>query len=104
MMVPPGAGRSRPNTVFGKFNGSWISQIASCSSGGRIRQGSPTAIQPIGTVALGGSEVLRCTTLLMRASAPVPTRAPVKTELRSEEHTSELQSRENLVCRLLLEK
>src|SRR5690606_40606414 len=26
------------------------------------------------------------------------------TALRSEEHTSELQSRENLVCRLLLEK
>src|SRR5690606_39570149 len=31
---------------------------------------------------------------------------PIKpgTEPRSEEHTSELQSRENLVCRLLLEK
>src|SRR5690606_42160255 len=27
-----------------------------------------------------------------------------RTMLRSEEHTSELQSRENLVCRLLLEK
>src|SRR5207302_5910271 len=27
-----------------------------------------------------------------------------RVELRSEEHTSELQSRENLVCRLLLEK
>src|SRR5690606_41609408 len=27
-----------------------------------------------------------------------------RTEKRSEEHTSELQSRENLVCRLLLEK
>src|SRR5690606_28686666 len=27
-----------------------------------------------------------------------------KDEVRSEEHTSELQSRENLVCRLLLEK
>src|SRR5690606_41803362 len=27
-----------------------------------------------------------------------------KTDVRSEEHTSELQSRENLVCRLLLEK
>src|SRR5207302_9285465 len=26
------------------------------------------------------------------------------TKIRSEEHTSELQSRENLVCRLLLEK
>src|SRR5690606_40226705 len=29
---------------------------------------------------------------------------PYRYELRSEEHTSELQSRENLVCRLLLEK
>src|SRR5690606_40674004 len=28
----------------------------------------------------------------------------IETWLRSEEHTSELQSRENLVCRLLLEK
>src|SRR5207302_9206319 len=30
--------------------------------------------------------------------------AEVTPALRSEEHTSELQSRENLVCRLLLEK
>src|SRR5690606_41408810 len=30
--------------------------------------------------------------------------APCRWRLRSEEHTSELQSRENLVCRLLLEK
>src|SRR5690606_40812461 len=30
--------------------------------------------------------------------------AKVLTAFRSEEHTSELQSRENLVCRLLLEK
>src|SRR5690606_40708497 len=29
---------------------------------------------------------------------------PAQQRLRSEEHTSELQSRENLVCRLLLEK
>src|SRR5690554_7478946 len=29
---------------------------------------------------------------------------PVKAALRSEEHTSELQSRPHLVCRLLLEK
>src|SRR5207302_7521686 len=28
----------------------------------------------------------------------------LRSKLRSEEHTSELQSRENLVCRLLLEK
>src|SRR5690606_41752515 len=30
--------------------------------------------------------------------------AGAESHLRSEEHTSELQSRENLVCRLLLEK
>src|SRR5690606_40028538 len=29
---------------------------------------------------------------------------PLEDQVRSEEHTSELQSRENLVCRLLLEK
>src|SRR5690606_40676381 len=34
---------------------------------------------------------------------PVPARQPAP-HPRSEEHTSELQSRENLVCRLLLEK
>src|SRR5690606_41057588 len=34
-----------------------------------------------------------------RPPAPAPSTAP-----RSEEHTSELQSREKLVCRLLLEK
>src|SRR5258707_10986774 len=34
----------------------------------------------------------------------IPARAPVVKENRSEEHTSELQSRQYLVCRLLLEK
>src|SRR5690606_39659279 len=33
-----------------------------------------------------------------------PAMIKVGVEARSEEHTSELQSRENLVCRLLLEK
>src|SRR5207302_7880791 len=37
------------------------------------------------------------------ATASAPINAPIPTA-RSEEHTSELQSRENLVCRLLLEK
>src|SRR5271165_7271368 len=52
-------------------------------------------------------------TTLFRSSKPAPN--PRKPQLsnckgrtflsaRSEEHTSELQSRENLVCRLLLEK
>src|SRR5690606_41910766 len=33
-----------------------------------------------------------------------PGNTAARASLRSEEHTSELQSRENLVCRLLLEK
>src|SRR5699024_12608606 len=35
---------------------------------------------------------------------PDPVTAPIVREARSEEHTSELQSRFDLVCRLLLEK
>src|SRR2546421_6244050 len=38
-------------------------------------------------------------------AAAIPTRSPSSTpQTRSEEHTSELQSRSDLVCRLLLEK
>src|SRR5690606_41396231 len=50
-------------------------------------------------------------TTLFRSRPSAGTRAPPRrwsgspsTRRRSEEHTSELQSRENLVCRLLLEK
>src|SRR5258707_9729656 len=39
-----------------------------------------------------------------RRAATIVTRRTVKKDWRSEEHTSELQSRQYLVCRLLLEK
>src|SRR5436309_14617869 len=42
-----------------------------------------------------------CLSLVLISVAPC---AKAQFDLRSEEHTSELQSRENLVCRLLLEK
>src|SRR5262249_61491322 len=38
------------------------------------------------------------------AATPHPDPTPAQTRSRSEEHTSELQSLTNLVCRLLLEK
>src|SRR5688572_31856475 len=38
------------------------------------------------------------------ASSSAASNGPVQASLRSEEHTSELQSQSNLVCRLLLEK
>src|SRR5690606_40496652 len=39
-----------------------------------------------------------------RPCEAIATRSQPRSRARSEEHTSELQSRENLVCRLLLEK
>src|SRR5690606_29390722 len=44
------------------------------------------------------------TEILLERNTSVPKRMGTRTNERSEEHTSELQSRENLVCRLLLEK
>src|SRR2546429_3417602 len=44
------------------------------------------------------------TAYLALVSADVDPRVPADTAWRSEEHTSELQSRLHLVCRLLLEK
>src|SRR5690606_32457870 len=40
----------------------------------------------------------------VQSTASLVTVSKLATRARSEEHTSELQSRENLVCRLLLEK
>src|SRR6266511_5398219 len=45
----------------------------------------------------------RCSTEVGTTSGWTPSET-TSVEKRSEEHTSELQSRENLVCRLLLEK
>src|SRR5690606_41625135 len=63
------------------------------------------ALRPVGRGA--DFRALRCP--VPRRLSPHPGRAGADrlagaAGLRSEEHTSELQSRENLVCRLLLEK
>src|SRR5687768_18267778 len=64
-----------------------VSAVARVSSGWRLESQ---------TVDRNASEALQ-----RRASPPATTRS---TGIRSEEHTSELQSRLHLVCRLLLEK
>src|SRR5690606_41751839 len=46
----------------------------------------------------------RAVTVTVTVTRPVAVTGPVAGVARSEEHTSELQSREKLVCRLLLEK
>src|SRR3712207_8716212 len=51
-----------------------------------------------------GRPRLRARKLVLAADAQGNDRAQAAQRLRSEEHTSELQSRQYLVCRLLLEK
>src|SRR2546422_4134857 len=50
------------------------------------------------------SRPIRCSLTFARFQRSTATLSCVSIELRSEEHTSELQSRLHLVCRLLLEK
>src|SRR5690606_39321471 len=50
-----------------------------------------------------GSSVV-CLSAALSTRLPIAHAAITAVQARSEEHTSELQSRENLVCRLLLEK
>src|SRR5690606_42114407 len=65
--------------------------------------------RPLDHAARSAAEVLLATTEIGqervgRESFEQRVRARRRGVLRSEEHTSELQSREDLVCRLLLEK
>src|SRR5690606_40070186 len=63
------------------------------------------AVRTAGTASDGRRPGLTVCTAATSIFCP-PRAAPVRWRFRSrsEEHTSELQSRENLVCRLLLEK
>src|SRR5690606_41016548 len=81
--------RPRPCRVTGLAPGSALGGVLACMLF------LPLAFDFCGQV-LGGVRHIAGT---RGASPGAPAAAP-----RSEEHTSELQSRENLVCRLLLEK
>src|SRR2546427_4387844 len=66
---------------------------------GLTKQGKPSAVPTRCARARGSSAPMRATS---QRHTGMP--ASRKTDFRSEEHTSELQSQSNLVCRLLLEK
>src|SRR5207302_4445993 len=58
-----------------------------------------------GSARIASRPLSRTTQCISRGPcAPMTGLKPMSEERRSEEHTSELQSREKLVCRLLLEK
>src|SRR5690606_41649997 len=78
-----------------------ISRSGAAAGRGRRDRPHPTAHRrPRRRAAPGGGTAVH--RRLPRTALRPRRRVPVGT--RSEEHTSELQSRENLVCRLLLEK
>src|SRR5690606_41150339 len=71
----------------------------------------PDRLRHKGTIHGEGLQILPCSCSSLQLShenrpcqASLPLQAPWILQLRSKEHTSELRSRENLVCRLLLEK
>src|SRR2546429_5922017 len=66
-----------------------------------IRHRHPFVARFAGNIALVS---IRHRTLAVMPLVAYPTPSTVHRALRSEEHTSELQSRLHLVCRLLLEK
>src|SRR5690606_40010063 len=73
------------------------------SRNGRLAATSSSADasgRPSSSRAIPGAWVMT----LMLALSSVDITSAAEAPRRSEEHTSELQSRENLVCRLLLEK
>src|SRR5690606_41745586 len=64
--------------------------------------GGQASIELTTTAVQGATYKWTPSTGLSNPNIATPVASPTST--RSEEHTSELQSRENLVCRLLLEK
>src|SRR5690606_41337637 len=85
-------------TLFRSFSGSRMPDGWNCtSSGSRSRAPASTARRNESPVFSSRREEVRRQIRLCPPAARI-------TASRSEEHTSELQSRENLVCRLLLEK
>src|SRR5690606_39649643 len=86
-----------PNVIrFHSARYSWVAgprTVASASPASLTR--SVTTGSELIVMRHAAGRAVACTTMVLGSSLR---------SLRSEEHTSELQSRENLVCRLLLEK
>src|SRR5690606_41832445 len=90
--------RSRVHPYSLSFPTRRSSDLAPGAGGNAAYHRPPTPLQPA-TQSQAASSAVTTSGTLGRCARP-----DVVTAERSEEHTSELQSRENLVCRLLLEK
>src|SRR6266571_8036017 len=94
-------------TAPSAISASYFSVLASLcrASGASSEPGTETtvsAVTPSSASRLRQASSIATPILSLKRERTIPTRRP--SPLRSEEHTSELQSHVNLVCRLLLEK
>src|SRR5688572_33335204 len=71
---------------------------------GAVALGATTVLDIAERAGLSDAATARALGQLLRAGIVSQESAGLQVDLRSEEHTSELQSQSNLVCRLLLEK
>src|SRR5205814_3509043 len=74
------------------------SNVTVCSTGSRLVQRTACPAEMV------TASPANFTAVMLTSAAIAAPDAPSATGLRSEEHTSELQSLRHLVCRLLLEK
>src|SRR5438093_1880023 len=91
--------KKKPKTMIASAERRLTPRPGTALSWGRKVMKRARAIDPPSTIEIGMSRSVRG-----RASSPAPESRRSRKEARSEEHTSELQSLTNLVCRLLLEK
>src|SRR5690606_40507815 len=89
-----------------RFSRDWSSDV--CSSDlyamGHISGGHFNPAVTVGVLVARRIEPLEALVYVVCQVVGAIAGAAIIVAIRSEEHTSELQSRENLVCRLLLEK
>src|SRR5207302_6491937 len=92
-----------------RFSRDWSSDVCSSDLSGSARLSSTAPPRGLTTTSWSLTEAATCWGWIRHPPSSRPV-APIcagpwqETWTRSEEHTSELQSRENLVCGLLLEK
>src|SRR5690606_9376241 len=100
LMLQPGA-RTKPGWVSPAVVAPWKNAPGVVTSTTRSMLLVSATVPATGTRTIVRSSLAG---LIARLPVPIKVRLARVMVSRSEEHTSELQSRENLVCRLLLEK
>src|SRR2546427_9415518 len=91
--------RPRTHHVTGPAEGARDSAFMRIALGHAAAAGAQGEV-PVGALLVRGEDIIAA-----GANRPIASHDPTAhAEIRSEEHTSELQSQSNLVCRLLLEK